>query len=456
MKNHLLGFQRILQLLIILSCFVFLTFRFFDTCSNAQTACLPDKPPLMALGGSAQYNAWVQNTNVTVKIFDRADDQPTTQAEFEAIDAYIRDWNNIKTSGCSNVTYGNAIRMGRAHHQNESPGTNEMFVVRPAGEYTQMVAQYSSSGVYAGIMFLGGAFDLAGSGNLTDPSPHRRSDNLAKHEAGHMFGIGNGGRRDPPSVYSQNSLSEPDQNYVITECDINAHKRVYCPTPTPTPHPCGEEPVEGWNEYCRRNWGEFWYWDMAQCRCDLDDPWESPIIIDILGNGFNLTNAQNGIDFDINGDGIPSRLGWTSANSDDAWLALDRNGNGTIDNGQELFGNFTPQPEPLPGIERNGFLALVEYDKPTNGGNDDGRITNSDNIFPELRLWQDTNHNGISESVELHTLPALGLAMLDLDYRFSRRTDAHGNRFRFRAKVRDAQGAQIGRWAWDVFLVSEP
>lgn len=182
----------------------------------------------------------------------------------------------------------------------------------------------------------------------------------------------------------------------------------------------------------------------------------SPILIDVDGNGFKLTNRAGGVKFDLNADGTADLLSWTVPNSDDAWLVLDRDANGTIDTGRELFGNATLQSPPPAGYVNNGFNALLEFDKPENGGNQDGKITESDTIFSSLLAWQDTNHNGISESSELHSLTSLGITSLDCDYKESRRRDEHGNWFRYRAKVGDTRDAHLGKWAWDVFLVSKP
>ena len=192
--------------------------------------------------------------------------------------------------------------------------------------------------------------------------------------------------------------------------------------------------------------------DGADWGCNLCP---SPVLVDVSGNGFNLTNNANGVNFDLNNDGTKEKLSWTAPQSDDAWLALDRNGDGAITNGAELFGNYTPQPNPPVGYGNNGFNALSEYDQPAKGGNDDGLITDRDTIFGNLRLWQDKNHNGVSEADEIRTLSQLGLKAIECYYGESRRRDQHGNLFRYRAKVSDLRGTKVGRWAYDVFLVSE-
>lgn len=181
----------------------------------------------------------------------------------------------------------------------------------------------------------------------------------------------------------------------------------------------------------------------------------SPIIIDVSGKGFHLTSAIDGVRFDISGTDHPVQLAWTALGSDNAFLALPGS-DGLVHNGKELFGDFTPQP---PSDDPNGFRALAAYDKPENGGNGDGIIDNRDQIFSSLRLWIDTNHDGISQPEELHTLPSLGVYSISLDYFTSGKRDRWGNTFRYGSDVNSDEsqnGSEVGLITYDVYLVEAP
>lgn len=177
-----------------------------------------------------------------------------------------------------------------------------------------------------------------------------------------------------------------------------------------------------------------------ECGCCVN--W-SPIVIDLDGDGTRFGSADAGVLFDINGTGRRLRVAWPEG-GDDAWLALDRNGDGLINDGSELFGNATRLANG--SLAQHGYQALAERDD-----DGDGTITATDAVFGQLRLWRDLDRNGIGEPAELSRLEEHGIVGLSLDVRESARRDRWGNRFRYRAKVLYVQHRE--KYSYDVFPV---
>ena len=177
----------------------------------------------------------------------------------------------------------------------------------------------------------------------------------------------------------------------------------------------------------------------------------SPIIIDVAGDGFHLTSAANGVRFDLNSDGTPESLSWTK-DGGDAFLCLDRNRNGRIDKGSELFGNYTVLTNGM--LAHNGFAALAEYDGAALGGNENGWIDAADAVWPLLMVWHDDNHDGESQEGELDTLAAAGISKISVEYTSAARVDDFGNAFRYKGKcVLTKNGKEHTRDIYDVFFV---
>jgi hypothetical protein len=174
----------------------------------------------------------------------------------------------------------------------------------------------------------------------------------------------------------------------------------------------------------------------------------SPILLNLDGAGFELSGANDPVTFDLFASGTAQRYGWTSRTSKEGFLVLDRDGDGRITSGAELFGNHTPLPDG--SVAPNGYVALAAYDS-----NHDGVIDARDDVFPHLRVWIDSNHNGISEPGELHTLGELRIVRIDLKYRDSRRRDRFGNLLRYwsHATVLNAKGQEKKIDTCDVFFV---
>ena len=154
-------------------------------------------------------------------------------------------------------------------------------------------------------------------------------------------------------------------------------------------------------------------------------PRHDPLTLDLDNDGLETTAiaATNPILFDHDGDGIKNGTGWVS--SDDGFLVRDKNGNGSIDSGRELFGDSTIKSNGQ--LATDGFDALADLDSISNGGNADGRISNADAQFANLRVWRDLNQDGISQSNELFTLSSQNIASINVTKTANSQTLANGN-----------------------------
>ncbi|WP_418815919.1 calcium-binding protein [Pseudoruminococcus massiliensis] len=132
-----------------------------------------------------------------------------------------------------------------------------------------------------------------------------------------------------------------------------------------------------------------------------------PLVIDLGKSGFELTGIEDGVHFDMDLNGLAEKTGWITG--DDAFLALDLNGDGKINNSRELFGDRTLLSDGT--YAKSGFEALAQYDY-----NLDGLIDAHDEIYNRLLIWQDKNKDGISTPDELMTLKEAGITSINLNY----------------------------------------
>jgi hypothetical protein len=395
------------------------------------------QPPILSAG--AAYPAGV---TVEVGIYSFPSNSDVTNA--------ITNWNNKTALMCGNVALFSSTSPGSIQTDYitfqaipQSPGGK---TVRGQTDYVTTDSNGRLRGAVTAINNL-----------MTNPTTITQ---VVAHELGHTLGLNDCSQcgvnstimevNDPVStIDGQINPATP------TTCDLTAITQSnfypcggggsgggcqtqacgsaqYCPG-----SPCGN----GGTQYCCVDGG-------GQHPCCTNG---SPIIIDTENEGFHLTGLTEGVRFpNRTGEG-PNNISWTDPHYHNAWLALDRNGNGRIDSLSELFGNYTPQPA---SANRNGYAALAVFDDLKNGGNGDGILDPNDAVYAQLRLWIDLNHDGISQPGELFTLPEAGLFSINLRYHEDDWKDQYGNEFRYRSSVVE-RDSSVRNACYDVFLLEE-
>lgn len=207
---------------------------------------------------------------------------------------------------------------------------------------------------------------------------------------------------------------------------------------------------QAWND--SMSWPEPLLFDQgSSVICPPPPCGDTPILLDLGLDGFQLSSNNPPVEFDLDADGVPSIVSWTAANSNDAFLCLDRNSNGLVDDGRELFGNATPLRGGEPAGQ--GFKALAELDLRDLGGNEDKLVDARDRLFASLCAWIDVNRDGRSQKGEIAALSATRVLALEYDFALLGMHDKFGNLFWLQGNSWMSDGTRIGGLKWPTYDV---
>lgn len=231
-----------------------------------------------------------------------------------------------------------------------------------------------------------------------------------------------------------NDTGQSSPNNVLKACDTGSVATYYARLYTEDP------------------WGEP-YW----CLFDYESCY-GPLIVRLDDSDADPALTAYDVWFDLAGDGRGAWIGWTAANDKLGFLILDRNGNGAVDDGRELFGARTPLSWSRIGPQaRDGFSALGFFDQVVNGGNEDGVIDARDQVFSLIKVWIDADHDGRSSPGEVHSLRELGIVRLPITGTTVGQRDQNGNKILSKSYITfDAPGGARRRPVFDVDFVGRP
>jgi hypothetical protein len=327
----------------------------------------------------------------------------------------------IGADSTSSAAIGDAAAMWNSCSQTSSGGIPTVFAgSTPPGAYSAYTVHYHEGlspikdvcgHVSANTIDLYQRTLRSGTNVVMDCGPFGYAQNIA-HEVGHIFGLGDD--FDPGCQGEIMGQVGQSRSVQVDECSM----------------------ADEMNST---------YSDTHDGCLSPQDCHQSPLLLNLGSGPYRLTDLAHGVHFDIDGTGDLESVSWTAGGTEQAFLWLDRNGNGGVDGGTELFGDLTAA---------NGFEALKPFDLAENGGNGDGILDARDAIWLRLSLWVDLNHDGLSQPAEIFSLAEKGVVALGLDYRPSWRVDKHGNLFRYVALLAlERNGQTQVRPYYDMYLV---